>query len=428
MTGTAPPRSGEGFRNLIDSPSMAAIGRFASMGITLVATPFIARALGPSGRGVTSAILAIQVLLPVAVGLGVPLAIGRRVAAEGLTRDLVHTGRVLVGLSILPCAGLSILIHALVFGFMTQQQAIAYYTLMSTVPMTLSWAIDASIMVATHQFRRLGLLSAIQAMVATTLVLLCYQLSSLNVESVLYANAAGQFTTFAFGRYWIKSSGGRVSDMASIIREAASLAGGQLADVSSKRIDQVIALPLLGAAGAGYYSVAATVGGLAAPAAQAFANAAFRGLTLGDQEQTNRAVRQSAAISVVAALALSGLGWLGIPMVFGEDFLASRPVAAITVLGSAFSGVGYLCALALAARRQGRKMTVSLVLGLAVGLSLMVAGAQCAGPVGAAAGMSVGALVSMLLSLRLLEVPLRMVVPRWQDITDSFRVLFGAAK
>lgn len=406
----------------LDSPAFMALGRFGAMFLVLLGTPLVARALGPTGRGVTSAVLAVSVLLPVVLSLGVPLASRRRVL-ETREADVVRTGRRWAAVTAIPTVVLAILIEPVLFSDLSGGERIAYYASMASVPMTVSWAVDANVLVATRCFRKTGLLSVIQAAVSTAVIFGFWLSQSLDVEAVLYANLAGVVTTFAMGRYWVKGTGGRVSNLRGTIGEGAGLAGGEAADVSAKKLDQAIALPLLGSAAAGTYSVAVTMGALAAPVTQAFANAAFGKLMSEDRVATIRVVRHGAALSLMTASTLAIVSWLAIPSVFGEQFRDSRTVALVTIGGSVFSGVSYVCAMALAAARRGREMTFAQVSGLVASVLLIVPGAAAWGAVGVAASMAAGAMVSMTISLWRLQVAPVAALPRPHDFVGAIRAV-----
>lgn len=412
---------------LVNSPIVMAFGRFGAMFLAVVSTPIIARALGPQGRGVTAAALAVFVVMPVLLGMGVPLAIGRRVSVqEGINADLVRTGRAYAALTLVPAALTAIPIEALLLPGLSTAERFAYYLSVALVPLTVSWSIDANVLVVSKEYWRVGILSILQAALSTTIIVVIWLMGHLDVSSVLYAFLAGNITAFVFGQVWVRDRGGRITNLKGIVKEGGALAGGLISDVSSKKLDQIIALSLMGAASAGLYSVAVTIGSLAAPAVQSLGNAAFKDLATGDHRNTVQIVRHAIAVSVMSATGLAVVSWLLIPIVFGEAFSDSRSVALITVAASVFSGVGYVTAIALAAQRHGEKMTVAQVTGLVIGIGLMVPSALAWGPAGAACAMGLGSLISLLISLWSLRISPLTALPRPSDFFTSVHRLFGA--
>lgn len=414
---------------LVNSPVMMALGRFGAMFLAMISTPIIARALGPQGRGVTAAALAVFIAIPVLLGMGVPLAVRRRVSVlEGIRADVVRTGRAYAALTFIPAVLIAIPIEVLLLPGLSTAERFAYYLSIALVPLTVSWSIDANVLVATKEYRRVGTLSILQAALSTTIIVVIWLVGHLDVSSVLYAFLAGNITAFIFGQVWVRDRGGRVTDFKGIVKEGGALAGGLISDVASKKLDQIIALTLMGAAGAGLYSVAATMGSLAAPVVESLGNSAFKDLTTGDHRQTIQTVRHAMALSVMSATGLAVVSWFLIPVVFGEAFTDSRPVALITVAASTFSGVGYVTAIALAAQRHGEQMTLAQVTGLVVGIGLMVPSALTWGPAGAACAIGLGSLTSLLISLWSLRVSPLTALPRPGDFPTSVHRLFGADK
>lgn len=411
---------------LVNTPVMMAFGRFGAMFLAMVSAPIIARSLGPQGRGVTAAALAVFVVMPVLLGLGVPLAVRRRVSVrEGSRADLVRTGRAYAALTFIPAVLIAIPIEVLLLPGLNLAERCAYYLSMGLVPLTVSWSIDANVLVVAKEYRRVGILSILQAALSTSLIVIIRLLGHLDVSSVLYAFLAGNITAFIFGQVWVRDRGGRVTDLIGLVKEGGALAGGLISDVSSKRLDQVVALPLMGASGAGLYSVAVTMGSLAAPVVESLGNSAFKDLTNGDHRGTVQTIRYAAALSVMSAAGLAVVSWCVVPLVFGQAFNDSRMVALITVASSMFSGVGYVTAMALAAQRHGERMTFAQVTGLVVGLGLMIPAGSMWGPAGAACAMGLGSSTSLLISLSSLRVSPFAALPRPRDFFTSVRLLFG---
>ena len=85
-----------------DSPSAVALGRFLSMGFSLLTAPLIARSLGVEGRGYVAGMLALIAVAPVMVGLGVPLAVRRRVLAGFDRTTIASSARSLALLGLAP--------------------------------------------------------------------------------------------------------------------------------------------------------------------------------------------------------------------------------------------------------------------------------------------------------------------------------------
>lgn len=409
---------------LWDSPAFMGVGRFTAMALGLLGTPFIARSLGPEGRGLSASILAVVIIAPMVVGFGVPLATRRR-AANGAARDAALTGRRWAAMTVLPLAVLAWPLEQALFANMGPPDRWAFYVSLASVPLTVSWLVDANVLVATRQYRRVGLIAIIQAGVSTGAVLMLWSMKELDVATVLYANVAGHAVTFTLGRLWVSGRGGTTAGLAAHVREGGTVAGGEIADVSSRKIDQMLALPIIGGASAGIYAVAVTAGSVALPMVQALGNAAFVNLTHGDRRVTVQAVRHGLALSTMCAALTAAAAWVGIPVIFGAEFRDARVPALILVAGSVIVGGTFMTTMALVAQQRGSAMTLARVVGLAVAVALLYPLGQWADAAGLALAMVVGSSVSAGISLALLRLAPWEVVPRPRDFMDSVRHLAG---
>lgn len=406
------------------SPAFMAVGRFTAMGLGLLGTPFIARALGPEGRGLTAAILAVVVMVPVVVGFGVPLA-SRRRAATGAAPDATRIGRRWALLTVLPVALIAWSLEQTVFTELGDAERVAFYVSLASVPLTVSWLVDANVLMATRQYRRVGLIAIVQAAVSTGAVLVLWTVGRLDVATVLYANAGGHAVTFLLGRIWVSGQGGTTRQLWAQVREGGTVAGGEVADVTARKADQMLALPIIGAHGAGIYSVAVTAGTIALPMVQALGNAAFAGLTTADRLTTALAVRHGVALSLMCACLTAVAAWFGIPLVFGQDFAEARVPSLVLVAGSVVVGALFMMTMALIAQKRGTAMTMAQIAGLVVSVGLLYPLGQAAGPTGLAAAMVSGSCVTALVALRALQLTPWSALPRPADFPAAIRHLLG---
>lgn len=398
------------------------------MVLSLISVPVVARALGPSGRGLSAAMLATISIVQVVAAMGVPLAVRRRVATGDRMADVMATSRVYALLTVFPVAILAFAVDRLLFAEYPLTARIAYYVSMVLVPLSVSWAADVSVLVAMREYGRMALLGMLQSLASFVLVVLIWTFGYLTVASVLYASAAGNVITFLVGIAWVRSTSGHVRGLRSLAREGASLVGGQMADIASKRVDQILVLPLLGATGAGLYSVAVTIASLSVPITQSLGAGAFNDLTRQNANATLRVVRYSSALSSVSAITLGFISYFFIPIIFGSDFGPAIPVAITALVGSTFVSVGFVCSMALAAQMKGRSMTIAQLVGAVVGLALIYPLGRAYGSVGAAAAMAAGALVAVVLLLRLLKIPIVRTIPTLRDLIDAIHLLVGSSR
>lgn len=396
----------------------------------LATAPVIARALGPEGRGLTAAALAILALAPLVVALGVPLAIRRRLAVDVTARaDLVRTGRVLAASTALVSTAAAVPLEALALPGLDGPARTAFFVSMALVPLSVSWAIDANVLLVERRFRLLGALSLVHGVVSTVMVVGFWAWGRLDVSTVLYAFLAGNVVTFLVGLVVVDDRGGKVSGVRDVVREGCSLVAGQLAEVGAARVAQIAALPLVGPAPAGLYSVAATAGGVGAPVADAYANASFGRLAdRPDPGVLVAAVRRGAALALLSGAGVACAAWVLVPVAFGDQFTASRPLALLVAATTTTAGIGAVGGAALAAQRSGHRMSMARAVGLALSCALLVPAAEWLGVTGVALAMLVGSLLTTTLILRLVGISAAQALPRPRDAVASVHELFGAQR
>ncbi|MFZ2174969.1 MAG: oligosaccharide flippase family protein [Rhodococcus sp. (in: high G+C Gram-positive bacteria)] len=408
---------------LANSPSMIAIGRFITMFFSLATVPIVARALGPDGRGIAATMLAVLAITQVLLGLGIPLAVRRRVIVGDDRSDVMMTARLYAALTTIPALAVAFSIDVILFTEQTTTTRIAFYISMALIPLTVSWATDVSVLVATEEYLRMALLGIVQAGSSFLVVLAIWMIGKLDISSVIYATLAGNVVTFFVGLCWVGARGGRVRHFWSLAREGCSLVGGQMAGIATGRVDQIIVLPILGAGGAGIYSIALTLGSLPTPVAQAVGAGSFANFSRGERQLVLKSIRHSAALCIVTAAILGVASYFLIPVVFGTAFADAIPAALIMVGGSIFTGVAFVASMALAAQRKGARMTTIQVGGVLVGLALLAPLAVTWGAVGAASAMTGGSAVTLILALHQLRISPLEALPRSSDWLNSFRDL-----
>jgi O-antigen/teichoic acid export membrane protein len=407
-----------------DTPAAIALGRYATMGLSLLTVPVIARVLEPAGRGESATLLSVISVATVVLGLGVPLACRRRASAGEPLADVVITGRLFAALTLVPATLLAMALHLTLFADTPTSSVVAFYVSMALIPLSVSWAIDVSMLVALRRYRRMALLGVINSLMYFAFIVAGWLGGFLTVAVVLYAQLSSNVITFFVGLVWSPSRGGRVRDFGGMLREGMSLAGGQLADVASKRLDQIVVYPLLGASGAGLYSIASTISQVPLPVAQSLGVVAFARVNRNApdvQEKVEEIVRHSVVLSAFSVVAIGILVPILVPPIFGPAYDQAVPLTWILLSGVFFSSISYNGAMLLAVLRKGKSMTVVQIGGSAVGVLLAMAGGGLWSAPGAAAGVSAGALVTAVGIMWRLRVTPLAAVPRPRDIRPAFR-------
>lgn len=407
------------------SPMSMAVGRFVGVFASVLSAALMARELGPEGRGTVAAVLSMTMILPVAAALGVPLALRRRLALRS-DDTVLRTARMWPYVVALPILACGVVLQHILFGQLLAEDLAAYYGAVLSCVLAVSWAIDANVLVARRQFWKVGIVSSAQSVVQAGLVVALWFFEELSISTALYSSAAASVVAFILGRFWVRGRAGRAKDLPELAREGVGLAGGVLSDVAARRADQVLALPVLGAAGAGLYAGAQTFAQVLTPVIQAYANGAFSGLVSGHHEALSTALRRASSLTAVLAIALGGVTWWALPVILGPEFEDSRPIAMICIVSWWVYGLAYVVSISLAATGRGPVMTLSQSIGLVVGLGSFALFGHFWGVVIAAIGMLLGNVVGLVIASRAAGVGVREMIPRPREAIAGMRELMGS--
>ena len=187
---------------------------------------------------------------------------------------------------------------------------------------------------------------------------------------------------------------------------------GSISGILLSRLDQTLMTPLTGSRQLGLYVVAVTVSEL-----PLIINGSVRDVTFATDAAGSKDDRLAASARISFALCtLLGLG-LGvtmvwwIPLLFGQQFDGSVPVAAILLLAVVLGTPGSIGGTGLSSRGRPGLRSLSLVVACLVNLGLLILLVPRLGAVGAAAATLVGNIMSSNLNLiflsRVFKVPVR---------------------
>ncbi|MCL2894642.1 lipopolysaccharide biosynthesis protein [Brenneria tiliae] len=412
-----------------NTPSVVALGRFASMGFSLLTLPIIARVIGPEGRGVTATVISILLITSILVGLGVPLVIRRKVSEGGVLKDILRTSRVFALLTVFPSLLCAFLSHILLLQSVSPSELMAFYLSMVLVPASVSWAQDVNVLISLQKYRRMAILGLLQSAVYFSVVLMMAIYGFLSTTAVIYAYLSGSLITCFIGLSWLSDRGGKIVDLSGLIKEGLSLIGGQLADVGARKFDQLITLPLLGANNAGLYSVATTISGLSVPLVQALSVATYAkvvGVGKDKTKENSSLIKQSILLSGLAAFFLGVFAPIAIPLVFGDDFSDALYPTIIALVGSVFLALNYTSSIALSAQGKGRAMTISQVTGMICMLVLIFPLGYFFNIEGVAVASVVGALVTAVMCVKSMNISALACIPTLGDMKTLINSLFGS--
>lgn len=381
------------------------------------------RKFGPAGRGVAAAAVAVLTLLPVAVGLGLPLVIRRQATrAEGCAPEL-RSIRLLALVAVGPCAGIGVLLASQILGEVGGNVVRVFIVGCCLSPVTVLWICDANILLAHHRLAAYSLTNVTPPTVLLAGALAGWVIGVVSVEYVILLNVSGALATLVLTSSLVRISvTGARAPVRPLVREGLSYAGSQISEAASMRLDQAIALPIIGATQAGYYAVAAAISLVPYAIGQALGAAIYRHVAVTEDE-TRRAshmtiaLRYSTVVTAVATLFIACLVPWCVPFLFGEDFRDAVAPTLLALCGSVAVSVGYVSSGLLAALGRGWAMTRAQLAGLGIGIGMLLALGPSLGAIGAAVASSFGFVCATLLSVRAIGVPVGRF--EWRDLRGA---------
>jgi O-antigen/teichoic acid export membrane protein len=413
-----------------DAPIQITLANLTAFALTFFTAPMIARAIGPSGRGETAAALAAFVITPVLLAVGLPLEFRRR-CASGIDAPSVRSGRDLVLFSFLPALCVAFVFTSTIFSSASASLRVVAFVGLASAPLTMSWALDAGALVGSGRYRAVALLRIVQPLVVFCSIPFLWWANVLIPEVVLLVYLAGTLLTSISGLVLVRVGiSGKRANHATLLHGGIAYAGSAIAEAASARIDQVLVLPLIGAAETGYYSVASSIATLPMALGQALGADYFREMSRSTQSNERRRVvsrsfGEIVSIGVPACLTL-GLAsiWL-LPLLFGSEFESSVRLLMWLLPGAAASAAAYVGSMLLAALGRGRTMAVSQLASLAVGVILLYVLAPAWLGVGAALASAASSIVLLTIQLLSLRAPIWVLLPRWRRLQGAVRSLMG---
>ncbi|MDI6629534.1 MAG: oligosaccharide flippase family protein [Rhodococcus sp. (in: high G+C Gram-positive bacteria)] len=411
--------------NLLRTPSSLVVSRVLASMLMLVTAPIIARAIGPDGRGITAAAIAALTLAPYFVGFGLPWAVRRRAAVSTSPYDVGRTAQLLTVFTVVPAALIAFGADQTIFGELTTSSRTALAIGFILSPTLVLRNNVVSLFVVDRNYLSIFWLTIAQPtsyVIFIGAVAASGQLDPASTIAAFIASTAVSAILTEFLRPF-KYRGQRV-DMKPLLLESLKAAGGQLAEVSSQRLDQVLLLPLIGPVALGHYAVAANVASAPNPVGQAIGASAFSSIANEKSDPIGAVVtslRRGIALGFLCGATVAIVSPFAIPLVFGREFSESVVSAEILAIGTLFTISASTLTSAMFAINKGVSVTVSQFGGLLIGLGVMLWAAPNYGSVGAACAAITGYLATFLLGCALTRVPVLRIFPRPSDFSLALK-------
>jgi O-antigen/teichoic acid export membrane protein len=410
-----------------ERPVLVMLGQVASALLSFLSAPVIARAIGVEGRGVTASVIAIAVVVPVLLGLGVPQEV-RRHATAAPARDFMRAARILALCGVVPATAIAAVVAALMFREFDPGTRMAAFAAIAATPLAVWWACDLGVLVATRRFWAVMLMQIANPAVLLLSVGLMSVGGAATPALVIYSSIAGNAVTAAIGFVAVGHAGRSNVPIRSIVRRGLRFLGAGAAEVGLNRLPLIFALPLVGAFQAGLLSVAVTLMSIMLVIGQSLAAAHFRSAAISGHGSIpiRDAVAQSSALSSFAGLLLIGIVPFVIPALFGADFAPATASAIICLVASIPMVIGYTANSMLLAVNRGLAATTSNLVALLVQAGSLIALSEF-GAVGFAIGIALGFLVQASVACRALRLGLYDILPWPRNIVAGIRALLTSS-
>jgi O-antigen/teichoic acid export membrane protein len=397
-----PARAGSVSRNM----SIALLGNAFPPLVALFSGPILAQALGVEGRGAVAAATAPLALVVTLATFGIPEAVTWVVArSPHLARNAAGRGLALLAVAgLLAMAAVTLSVGWLSGGSPEVAQLILVAAL-AIVP-NLLVGVLRGVAAATQAWR----LVAIERIVTSSLrllVLIPFWLTGTLTPLVATITVAAMPVAGAVvyvGR--MRTLPARAREVPSVARTSGLLGYGMrvwigaISGILLSRIDQVLMTPLAGTYQLGLYVVAVSVSELPLIIHQAVRDVTFVNESAESvDDRLSSSARISTLLSGLAAmfLGVTMLWWL--PVLFGEDFRPSLPVAAVLLVAVVLNTPGSIAGSGLSGRGRPGLRSASLTVACLVNIGLLVLLAPVLGAMGAALATLVGNLISSNLNL-----------------------------
>ena len=375
-----------------------------------------------------ASLLAALALAPLFLGFGIPMAV-RRQAAGGAAEDVLRASRTLIWPMGFVAVGLGAGAALWLLPRYGAPVQLMFVVAMLTTPAFVWVLCDQSYLIVKGRYRNVAYLQLTQPGVNALSIASGALLGRLTVEWALasYSIAticAALASSLLAG---VSVRGTRIA-VTPLVREGLTYAGSQLAEAAGNRLDQVLAVSIIGATQAGYYAVAVAIAAIPVSFGHAIGAALFRDLASSGSRARGaqaRALRLGMISGVIVGGGLAALSSWAVPVVFGSEFRGAAPSVLLLLCSAPATVGGYVATIALAAQNRGAEMTVAQALGLVVGIALLYILGSRLGAIGAAAASVVGYWSAMAIAVARLRTSVRSLLLGTRDVRDLVGVLLG---
>jgi O-antigen/teichoic acid export membrane protein len=403
-----------------------AIGLAAPLG--LITGPLVARAIGPVGRGEVASGTVFGTLAWQVLALGLPWAVGNRVAADpGRLRALLGNAARYCLLVTPAAVGLAWFLVNVPLDHLSTAGAIGAFVLVAVAPLNIFSNVQQAALVAEGALRPMSVLRASPILFSAAVVIGCAVTGTLTIGTYLAATAGAGLLVNALTWRFLPTRPRGSEPYRPLLWFGVRSAGGQLAAYGNSYLDQAILAVAVGPRQLGLYAVAATVASVPLSFGQALAARAFGdvGRATGEERwrQAARYLRLALLVGIAASAGIAVTGPFLVPLLFGSPFRASVVPLLILLPGTAALGMGLTAMRVLNAVDRPGASTVAEGAGFAVTVVGLAVAVPAAGIKGAAIVSTLAYWTRIAVQLRVLRKEgLGSVRPRLADVRSLVRM------
>ncbi len=371
-------------------------GRIATQGLLLATGPLLARAAGPAGRGEAALGVALGVLLPPLVGAGFGSAVRALSTADGPHVAAMRRAgqlRAVIGGAV----GLAVAMALYASGLLDIGTSSRNPLLLMGATVGLSAYVDGyvSLRLIQGRPRQAVLTRVLPVAVFATYCLTLFALGALTAPRYLIGYACLPILRFA-----VVSAGSGRRGLGSTEPRPPWLSTGrwgiphEISDAGLAQVALLAAGLTLDAAALGLLSVGLTVSRLPSFVASGVSDGDVEAIAASRSGGTAFALasplRSLVLTTALAAGLTAAIGWLTVPIVFGEEFRDSRAILLILLVTAPFAGsLNYISSYLVASGRTAQSARLQLITFALAGLLAGGGAAAFEGPTSAAWGLSI---------------------------------------
>ncbi|MCA0180553.1 MAG: lipopolysaccharide biosynthesis protein [Actinobacteria bacterium] len=420
---------------MTNSALTVVLSRIGSVTCGFFTLTLTAWGLGPSGRGVVATGISLMLLFPLLLSGGLPSVMRRIWALQPPASAAQHllAARALA----LPLAAVSGLVATALLPVLAPSASSGIKWVLVGCIVTCTgagtrWLNDGSALLGSGRVGAYSLVLLTPSVLLAVVSLWLWATGELSVVAVLIAQAGAYLITAVASHLLVKMpSGVRREPLLRVLREGLPYFGSQVAEALSYRLDQVLVLGVIGAFGAGIYSISATVALLPSTLGLAVASATFQQVAAQHQRDGRLAdgsvVRVSLLAGAILTLVLAAAAPYAIPIAFGQAFASAVIPTWIGLIGALFLVGTQASASILIASGRGWHLTLAQVIGLGVGVLLLLIMGPRFGATGAAWASATGFFTTFIIALWATRLPLSELLPRGSDVSRTVQVFVSGS-